>query len=103
MVGLVFFTSLVDVSELVYPVHIDSLYIKAQQDEYVRELQKNKTKILPRFYYSPFQLGIEYSELEFTTRDQLKLKGWFIPVKDKSNAITILMLHDLNESRISLL
>jgi len=42
---------------------------------------------------TPNELGLEYEEVSFTTKDNITLKGWFIPNEGGVEAKTIILLH----------
>lgn len=43
-------------------------------------------------HITPETLGLDYEDVSFTTSDDLKLRGWWIPAKEKK-AKTIILLH----------
>ena len=45
-----------------------------------------------RSHITPGDLGLDYEDVTFTTKDGLKLKGWFIPSGDMESK-TIILLH----------
>lgn len=101
--GLIFSIHFITVEELLHPLRIDSVYVKIQQDAYFKEIAEVNKKITPHFYYNPKDFGMSYIDLSATTDDSVPLKGWLIPSKDKSNTNILLLLHDINESKITYL
>ncbi len=47
--------------------------------------------------YTPKDFGLAYEPVSFTSFDGLKLTGWFLPAKQKSD-VTILVLHGLGSN-----
>ncbi len=99
--GFVYFVSFASVNELITPLRVDSLYVKLQEEDFRRQQGPEDNKLMPRFYYSPKDFDLAYTNLTVTTMDCHDLKGWFVPSKNTDNNITILIIHDLNESRIT--
>lgn len=100
--GFIYFSPYFIMPTLIYPVRVDSLYvhneqIKASLDEPGMAPQGPKT-----FLYNPSSVDLYYENFDVRTTDSLLLRGWYIPAKD-SDATTILLLHDLNESKITCL
>lgn len=89
------------ISQLLHPVRVDSLYIKTSEEKYIKQNLKDNRSSL-RFPYNPGQLDMKYMSFAITTEDSLTLKGWYIPAREKE-AYTLLLIHDFNESKITLL
>jgi pimeloyl-ACP methyl ester carboxylesterase len=55
----------------------------------------------PRYFLTttPAELGIKFDQISFTTNDQIRLKGWFVPAKNRSGAPTIIIAHGLGASK----
>ena len=77
--------------DLIYSTRIDSSYIV-----YHSELEGTNTDTL---LFNPSDVGLKYSELKVLTTDGLLLKGWNVYAED-TPANTILIFHDLNESKL---
>ncbi|MBL0105018.1 MAG: alpha/beta hydrolase [Bacteroidetes bacterium] len=79
--------------DLIYPNRIDSIWVcyHARFDPAIDSTILN-----------PGDLRLKYSDFNVRTADSLLLKGWYIPAAD-TPANTILILHDLNQSKIQLL
>src|SRR5205807_2567971 len=84
---------------LIYPQRIDSLYIQFQKEQYLK-LHPNEGAVADSlFIFNPSDLGLKYEPFNIRTIDSLVLKGWFIPA-DNTEAVSILVLHDWDESKI---
>lgn len=94
--------TLVGVNEIYTPVRVDSTYVKALQDEFLQATDNKLNGISPHFYYKPSDVGVKYSEITIQSIDSVKIHSWYIPAKEKGTPV-VLVLHDLNQSRISLL
>jgi pimeloyl-ACP methyl ester carboxylesterase len=80
--------------DLIYPQRIDSTFIAFHHngnDEHSSEL-----------YFNPSDIGLEYQNIDIKTVDSVILKGWYIPLND-SDASTLVVVHDINESKIKYL
>jgi len=98
---IISFSSILGITELVYPVRIDSAYVVAMQRNSKGSTQDS---IDPsRYLYKPEQLALGYENLSVQTNDSLELKGWYFPPFYEELGITILIIHDINESKISYL
>jgi pimeloyl-ACP methyl ester carboxylesterase len=101
--GFMLFSPFVNISELAYPRRIDSTYVKLSEKQILKELGDDSSKVKPDFYYLPSQLGLSYKSFTVHTCDSVDLKAWFISTKENPDAATLIILHDINESKISLL
>jgi esterase/lipase len=77
--------------DLIYPERMDSTFIafNAEKDS------ADSDSLL----FSPTDVGLAYSSLQVKTSEGFQLNGWYVSAVD-TPANTILILHDLNESRI---
>jgi alpha-beta hydrolase superfamily lysophospholipase len=77
--------------DIIYPLRIDSTYItyQAKQDG-----DEEDTILL-----SPSDVGLKYSDLHVITTEGYILNGWYVGTEDTTSN-TILIIHDINESRI---
>lgn len=98
---LIIFTPTINVNELLYPVRVDSAYVKLQQKVFMKNSEVDSTGNSDLFYFNPGQYDLNYRRLEVHTCDNLLLKGWFI--MNESSAPTLIIIPDLNESKISFL
>ncbi len=95
-------TPFIGIEELIHPTRIDSIFLKVQEENIMKnagkgqEMPPNSSKI----YYNPIGMKMKYEEMDVRTRDGLILSGWFIR-SDDENKLTLLVIHDLNESRIT--
>jgi len=53
----------------------------------------NCTKDHHVFCTNPSELGLEYQDINFTTSDDVKLKGWYVPAKDSDKGILFVHGH----------
>jgi alpha-beta hydrolase superfamily lysophospholipase len=101
LAGLIYFLSFAGINELLTPVRIDSVYVKAQEADYIKQQENTDNKIRPHFFLNPADLHLCYTDIAIHTADSLLLKGWYIPSDNYNNSTLVLILHDLNESRIT--
>lgn len=85
--------------DLIQPKRIDSLYMEYQRMQIFNDQPGNFASIDSTILFNPSDLGLEYRNFDVNTPGGLVLRGWFIPVND-TNANTILVLHDYDESKI---
>lgn len=98
---LIFFSPLININELLYPVRIDSSYVKLSQKAFYRQPGSDSIADADRFYYNPSHYGLNYRRLEVRNCENMLLKGWFIMANPSSP--TLILLHDRNESKITFL
>jgi alpha-beta hydrolase superfamily lysophospholipase len=99
--GLIYFLSFAGINEILTPLRVDSLYVKSQEVDYLRQQENMDNKVMPHFFQSPADLHLCFTDLEIRTADSLRLKGWYLPSDNYNNSTLVLILHDLNESRIT--
>lgn len=85
--------------DLVRPDRVDSTYIEFQREQLFIEQPQNFKTIDSTLFFNPGDLGMAYEAFDVMTFDSLILRGWYI-ADDDSNANTILLLHEWNESKI---
>ena len=85
--------------DLLYPQRIDSSFIEFQRQQVFRDQPGNFDSIDSTIFFNPSDLKLDYITFDVRTTDNLLLRGWYISSGD-SNANTILVLPDLNESKI---
>ena len=85
--------------DLIQPQRIDSTYIEFQRHQLFNSNPENFESIDSTIFFNPTDLGMEYQDITVLTADNLKLHGWYINSGD-TNANSILVLHDWNESKI---
>jgi uncharacterized protein len=88
------------ITELIYPVKIDSLYIHTQELKYEKESASGGQKPGKIFLYHPSQLGLACMDLIIRTQDSLQLKAWYIVDSNIKTGITLILLPDIKESKI---
>ncbi len=96
---LLYFTSLFSVSELVYPERLTSASLIDKEKEKIRA--GKDTLFEKDILTNPQQLKLAYSNFNVQVAGNILLKGWYIKQEDAVTAKTILILHDINESKIS--
>lgn len=79
-------------SDVLFPLRYDSLYVafKSQQKPAMAA-------------FDPGDLGMYFEEFEVKSSDSCRISGWFVPADDSTSDQTLLVVHDLHQSRISLL
>jgi len=77
----------------IYPTRVDSTYVHFHSIEN-SDIDTNMMK--------PSDEGLLYTDLNLKTPSGIELKGWYIPTTD-TPANTILIVHDLNQSKLMLL
>jgi uncharacterized protein len=99
IIALYLVSSQFSITELIYPVKIDSLYIHAGQLKYETELSERKVKPGKIFLYHPSQLGLTCKDLIVKTQDSLLLKSWFVMDSSIKSTTTVIVLPDIKESK----
>jgi uncharacterized protein len=99
--AVIFSTSFFSVSELLYPVRIDSSYVQKNTKEYMAEWSRYDTSTLPQPLFMPDQLSLVYSPFNIFTNDSVLLKGWYFDNPPNPLNITLLVIHDINEGKIN--
>lgn len=94
-------TSFFSITELLYPAKLDSIYVHTQQLQYEKELDDGKLLPEKTFLYNPSQLNLISNDFSILTHDQIKLKGWYIVDSVKKSQNTLIIIPDINESKIS--
>lgn len=89
----------VTVTELVYPIRRDSVYMRSQQ---VMMESKDTTdpEAVKKFLYNPGQLGLAYREMTAISPDSVSLRFWVINDSVFSTGYHLLVIPDMNESRL---
>ncbi len=88
--------------DILYPERVDSLYVKNRELKLLQGDSSAVKKNSSVFLYNPRSLNLSYENLEVRALDSAVLKAWYIPSDNQQNFI-VLVLHDLNESRINYL
>jgi len=97
--AFILFSSSLVLPDLIYPQRIDSLYVQFQKEQFLKEHPNNEATADSLFIFNPADIGLKYQPFDVKTTDGLTLKGWYIPADD-SDAVSLLVLHDWNESKI---
>jgi esterase/lipase len=99
LLTLLYFTSLFSISELVYPLRLTANTLAEE------ELSEKQQKLLIRkdIAVLPSQLNLPYRNFDVRVRKNFVINGWYINHPDQAKAPVVLLLHDWNESKISML
>jgi len=99
----VYFSPSVVTTDFIYPVRVDSVYASLH-DELPGDVPEDSGKIIlePSKVFNPSSLGLPYHSFNVRTIDNLWLRGWYVEAAD-TPANTIILIHDLNRSKINLL
>ncbi|MEO5571331.1 MAG: alpha/beta hydrolase [Bacteroidia bacterium] len=89
------------ITELIYPVKIDSAFIHNQQFQYEKELSEGKVKAGKIFLYNPLQLGLISEDISIRTNDSILLKGWYVTDSTVTSGTTLILIPDLKESKFN--
>lgn len=87
--------------DILYPQRMDSLYVRNMEIKYLRS-DSAERKSRQQFLYNPASLNLSYVDFEVTTADSVRIHAWYIP-SDAGQNFVVVILHDLNDSRISCL
>lgn len=79
--------------DMIYPTRVDSLYLTYSK------LEEQSAPLSDSLEFSPADMDIDFSEFNIHTSDSLLLEGWYIPATD-TPAHTLLILHELNQSKL---
>jgi len=101
IIALYLVTSQFSITELIYPVKIDSLYLHAEQRKYEKESASGGQKPGKIFLYHPSQLGLVCKNLIVKTPDSLLLKSWFVADSSARSAVTVIIIPDIKESKFT--
>lgn len=103
LAAFIYFSPVVVTTDFIYPLRIDSLYVTLHDklpDEEALPPEINYEDFIR--LYNPGSIALDYSNFDVKTLDNLILRGWFVAASD-TPANTIILLHDLNQSKITLL
>ena len=95
-------TPFIVMPDVLYPKRVDSLYVKNQELKFLKGDSSSLEKGSPVFLYNPGSLNLPYENIDVRAIDSALIKAWYIPSDNEQNFI-LLIIHDLNESRISCL
>jgi len=87
--------------EIIYPVRVDSLYVRFES-EHSRSLNHDSLAIQSPAFFNPSSLGMKYENFDVQSPGGITLSGWYVSAED-ADANTILLLHDLSQSKINYL
>lgn len=97
---MVLITPVLNVNKLLYPIRIDSVYIKLQELNQYNNTPKSERDSANLFLYSPQQLGINYSNLTFTMNDGVRINGWLVADTGRLDAPLLLIIPDIEEGAL---
>jgi alpha-beta hydrolase superfamily lysophospholipase len=103
--AFIFLCRVIITPELIYPTRVDSLYVKYEVERSVNSaMEKTDDKVTPPYqaFYNPSSLGMMYEKFDVKTADGTSLFGWYV-TSDDTEANTLLIIHDLSESKINYL
>jgi predicted alpha/beta-fold hydrolase len=101
--GIISFSSIFGITELVYPVKVDSAYVAALQMSSSKKADSINAFNPELFLFKPEQLDLNYQKFNVETFDSLMLTGWYFTPAHEETGISILIVHDINESKINYL
>jgi alpha-beta hydrolase superfamily lysophospholipase len=87
--------------DIIYPQRMDSLYVKSLEIKFMQGDSSGK-KTGQQFLYNPSSLNLSYKDFHVITTDSIRIDAWYIPSYSEQNFVVVI-LHDLNDSRISCL
>ena len=102
-VVIIGFSSIIGITELVYPVKIDSAYVMATQRDLNQPKSGSDSLDPGLFLFKPEQLDMAYEDFIIKTKDSLLLKGWYFLPRHDESGICLLIIHDISESKITYL
>jgi hypothetical protein len=100
-IALYFISAQFSITDLIYPVKIDSAYMHNEQLQYEKELSEGKTKSGKIFLYNPSQFGLISEDISIRTNDNITLKGWYITDSTVTSGTTLILIPDLKESKFN--
>lgn len=89
----------VSVTELVYPIRRDSVYLRSTQ-VMLESKDTSDIAIPKKFLYNPGQLGLAYRKMTGITPDGDSLLWWTINDSVYSTGYHLLVIPDINESKL---
>ena len=101
--ALISFSSILGITELVYPIRIDSAYVKAVNQKKLNKAELQDSLRSRPFFYKPEQLDLKYEPFRVTASDSIHLNGWYFEPLSEETGITLLLIHDIRESKLSYL
>lgn len=87
--------------DILYPERMDSLYVQNMEIKFMQS-DSSERKSRQQFLYNPSSLHLSYKNFEVKTADSVRINAWYIP-SDATQNFVVVILHDLNDSRISCL
>ncbi|HNQ11767.1 MAG TPA: alpha/beta hydrolase [Bacteroidia bacterium] len=94
---LILSTPLLGINELFYPVRIDSVSIVYSSNKLIQN--DTLSPALP--LYNPSNTGMQYKEWDVVAKDSITLKGWEVLPEGEIKNLSVLLVHDVNESKLN--
>ena len=101
--ALITASPLINISGLQFPERLDSASVSNARQEMIKQMGSDSSKDLQTFYYNPGQLNLSYKKFSVKVDNETSLKCWLIEGKESQNSPLLIMLHDINDSKIGLL
>lgn len=89
----------VTVTELVYPIRKDSVFLRNQQ-VLLESKNTSDEEAVKKFLYNPGQLGLAYRDITTAASDGDSLRWWVINDSVFTTGYHLLVIPDMNESRL---
>lgn len=97
---MVMVTPVLTLNSLLYPVKIDSAYVAQEEMVYQERFAQGKADSGLLFFYSPEDLNLNSSTIEFFTSDSILLRGWITFDTLSKTAPMLLIIPDIREGAI---
>lgn len=103
LAAFVYFSPTLVLPDFIYPVRHDSLYVIYQAQQRTGSVEAEDSLNAGWMTFNPLSAGLDYEEFSLPSFDGIHIDGWYVPSSDTEQAQTLIMLHDINQSRISLI
>lgn len=101
--ALIIYLSLATVAPVLYPIRVDSTYVSLKNQELITQTY-NDTVIDPvQLLYHPSQMNVSVVDVHCKVSDVNTLNGWYYNKPKNPSGTAILMIHNLGDSKISLM
>ncbi len=95
-----YFSSQISVSNFISPLRYDSAFVANNIKEQQQKFKEENVAVYKDVYFNPSQLDLPYIDFVIAINLTDTLKGWYIKQDKTDDAATILILHDIAESKI---
>ncbi len=102
LVTAVLSMSYFSLSELMYPVRRDSLFMRSMQIEYEQKVRAGEAAPGQLFLFRPEELALDAEPVFVLSDDSVQMTGWFVRDTGEARPV-VLMIPDIRESRIDYL